>query len=38
MGLTAKQTGKLRGMMHKIKMEEIKRKEAANHEKSSKKN
>lgn len=37
MGLTSKQTGKLRGMLHKIKMEEMKKKEMANHEKGSKK-
>ena len=37
MGLLAKPTGRLRGMLHKIEIEEMKRREEANHEKSKKK-
>lgn len=37
MGLTCKPTGKLRGMLHKIEVDNLRRKEEANARKSQKK-
>lgn len=38
MGITCKQTGKFRGMLYKIEIADMKRKETKNREKSAKKN